>query len=285
MQIADGLAAAHGRGIVHRDLKPNNVMVTPEGRVKILDFGLAVPSLSEVPGEDVQSRVTTLSAQFHGPNVLAGTVPYMSPEQACGKYVDARSDLFSFGVMLYEMAAGQRPFRGDSSAATMAKILEAAEAPLLELKPELPEELGRVVRRCLQKKPQDRYNDTRDLVGDLKELQLAVSSGSIRRRLAPSPPRGRRLILGLGIAAGLGLMGLGAVLLTRAWRRPPPAPPKHTQVTFTGKAYHAAMAPDGRFMCYRTAPVAGGGSLGRSWSRRSGEGKRYRSWKGSGSSM
>jgi serine/threonine protein kinase len=172
-QVAEGLADAHSRHIVHRDLKPHNVMLTRDGRVKILDFGLAKPLESARVAGATLSTDELISADL-GHRRVVGTCSYMSPEQALGQPVDSRSDVFAFGVMLHELAGGARPFRADTATAVLAKIIEAEPEPLPA---SVPAELARIVRRCLQKKPERRYNDTRDLVADLKDV-----SGSLARR-------------------------------------------------------------------------------------------------------
>jgi len=182
LPVAEALAAAHARRIVHRDLKPGNVMLLPDGRVKLLDFGLAKPLPAEfapaagAEAATVASEPTDLTSQGR----ILGTVSYMSPEQASGGAMDARSDVFSFGVMIYELAAGRRPFEGSSPVSTLARILEVEPAPLSAIRPDLPPALTRVVRRCLRKLPEERYNDTRDLVAELRELRQELSDASRR---------------------------------------------------------------------------------------------------------
>jgi serine/threonine protein kinase len=171
LQIAEGLAGAHGQQIVHRDLKPHNVMVTGEGRVKIVDFGLAKP-LRPIFQQAGLSTSEMISADLGG-NVLIGTCSYMSPEQASGKQVDARSDVFAFGIILYEMVAGRRPFRGDTATEILARILEADPEPLVAAS--VPAALTRIVWRCLNKDAGDRYGDTRELVADLRRVRDRLS--------------------------------------------------------------------------------------------------------------
>src|SRR5262249_25168698 len=163
--IADALAKAHAAGLVHRDLKPANVMITPEGIVKILDFGLAKLTLQADPHG--VAAIATQTAR----GVVLGTTAYMSPEQAEARPVDARSDVFSFGVMLYEMAAGQRPFGGNSRAAVIAAVLHEAPRPIAEARPGLPPELARLIMRCLNKDPERRAQSMADLRVALPQIQ------------------------------------------------------------------------------------------------------------------
>ena len=179
-QIAKGLAAAHAAGIVHRDLKPGNVMLTADGQVKILDFGLAKPHEPVIGGEDDATMAKPITAEMTKEGTILGTVSYMSPEQAEGQAVDSRSDVFSFGVLLYQLATGQLPFRGETSTSTLAKILEADPEPLSVVREGLPADLERIVRRCLQKKPANRYNDTRDLVAELHDLETTGETQAAR---------------------------------------------------------------------------------------------------------
>jgi serine/threonine protein kinase/formylglycine-generating enzyme required for sulfatase activity/dienelactone hydrolase len=176
-QIADALAAAHSRGIVHRDLKPGNVMITPAG-VKVLDFGLAKrPGKTGASLEASTLAVGTLTT----PGQILGTVAYMSPEQAEGKPVDARSDVFAFGVVLYEMLCGQRPFTGDSALATLASTLRATPERPRSLRKEIPEGVDRIVMRCLEKEPADRYGSAAELQRALTAVAVPSTSFSIQR--------------------------------------------------------------------------------------------------------
>ncbi len=172
--LADALRAAHDSGVTHRDLKPDNVMVDTEGRVRVLDFGLAKlppreagPEASQLPTE-AMTRV----------GQVLGTVPYMSPEQVQGKPVDHRTDIFSLGILLYEMAVGRRPFQGENPAAVASSILRDTPAPVTELRKDLPGQFGRIVRRCLEKDPERRLQSAQELRNELEDLQRELVSGA-----------------------------------------------------------------------------------------------------------
>ena len=174
MPLADALAAAHHKQITHRDLKPGNVMVSNDGRVKVLDFGLARVGGGEI-GEETLTRAPIT---HHG--TIVGTMPYMSPEQVEGHPVDARSDLFSLGVMFYELLGGERPFKGASSPALMSAILRDAPAALADRRADLPDMLTRLVDRLLEKRPEDRVQTARDVFNELKHIHKQLESGSSR---------------------------------------------------------------------------------------------------------
>lgn len=265
VQIAEGMAIAHAGGIVHRDLKPQNVMLTKDGRIKILDFGLAKPLERAEPDDALGAAVDTLSAELTIEGKVMGTVSYMSPEQAQGKTVDSRSDIFSFGTMLYEMAIAKRPFRGDTTASTLAKILETEPEPLEEIRSELPIELGRIVRRCLRKKPDERYNDTRDLVVALKDLKQETSSSKIL--VAAAVGKGRRVRFAfpkvLMISSAAVIVIAIVILGWLGWRhsKEPGQPPAKSEISLRqltanpaeNVAIDAAISPDGKYIVYSDA--------------------------------
>ena len=252
-QAADGLAKAHAAGIVHRDLKPENLMITRDGFVKILDFGLA----RLVPGGFEGSRGTDHATVTRGTEAgtILGTVGYMSPEQARGEPVDFRSDQFSLGSMLYEMASGKRAFEGPSSAQTLAAIIEAEPEPLAASAPRVPASLAWVIERCLAKDPEERYGSTKDLARDLAAIRDRSSGASISGVALPAGRRARRGRAALA-AAALALAGIAALAFVAGQReqarRDREAPlPKRTTLTFRrGFLTGARFAPDGQTIVY-----------------------------------
>jgi eukaryotic-like serine/threonine-protein kinase len=251
LQIAQGLAAAHEKGIVHRDLKPENVFVTTDGRVKILDFGLAKLTQPEAPLEG-QTNLPTMTPGTE-PGVVLGTLGYMSPEQVRGRPADARSDIFAFGAILYEMLSGRRAFHAETAADTISAILTRDPPDLSETNRRIPEGLERIVDHCLEKSPEARFQSARDLAFDLEALSsapLAGASPAPRARVASRAGRlGKWLFLLLLVAAafwiGRGSRPGMSTAATSAW------PVEFRQLTFQpGQEDFPALSPDGTSFLY-----------------------------------
>jgi Tol biopolymer transport system component len=257
--LADAVAVAHAQGITHRDLKPDNIMVTPDGTVKVLDFGLA--KLQEAPAPEADGETSLPTATLTREGRIMGTAAYMSPEQAEGKAVEPASDVFSLGVILYEMATGRRPFGGETPISTISSILRDDPVPVTEVKTDLPRHLGRIIRRCLAKDPTRRYVTARGVRNELEILREEVEAGvggefdDAAPAVMPGGPSYRIPFLAsaaLLVVAGLALawvaLGRGAAPAGRSAGT--------VRLTFSHQTYYGGvesfptLSPDGDFLAY-----------------------------------
>jgi Tol biopolymer transport system component/predicted Ser/Thr protein kinase len=266
VSLSDALGSAHKQGITHRDIKPDNIMLDAEGRLKVLDFGLAkVRDETGQPGLGTQELTAAATPSTPGTvtqeGKILGTVAYMSPEQAEGKPIDSRTDIFSLGVVLYEMATGQRPFKGDTHISMITSIMRDEPVTVTALNQSLPRHLGRIVRRCLAKKPDRRYQTAIDLRNELEELKAELESGELQvpAGIAPARPGSARKWTAVAVAA---VVLIGAAFVLQNLLRnggPPPAGPASIRplTSMDGVEHGASWSPDGTFLAFGHFPGPG----------------------------
>jgi serine/threonine protein kinase/Tol biopolymer transport system component len=250
VDLTDGLAKAHEAGIVHRDLKPENVMVTKDGRVKILDFGLAKLSQPEV---DTAGSLATTMTRATEPGVIMGTVGYMSPEQASAQVVDYRSDQFSFGSVLYEMATGKRAFEGKTKPETLAAIIRDEPEPIGTVNPQVPVPLRWIVERCFAKDPEERYASTKDLARDLLAVRNHLSDATSGAESLTVSARSRRRAWIPAVIAAAVVVALGVTVWSvrrHVWQNPLAGAHFSRFTSWEGSELDASISSDGKFVAF-----------------------------------
>jgi Tol biopolymer transport system component len=268
VQVASALAAAHEAGVIHRDIKPENVMLRPDGYVKVLDFGLA--KLTERAGADGEQA--TLIGPLTQSGVVMGTAHYMSPEQARGLKVDGRTDVWSLGVVLYEMLAGRPPFDGETTSDVLVSLLKEEPEPLSAHGTDAPAELQRIISKALAKQREDRYATMGEMLAELREArdeeafrarqELHLSGGSESARAgsgsvprAPFGQRRSRVLLWAALLVVVSALAFGVYQYVRSGRAPvPPPTPKAERVTANGRITQVALSPDGKYVAYAAGP-------------------------------